>query len=338
MRISTLIALVRTGWLPTLLPLIRMTRTVYRATFLGSASNSGILRELRPAPLTAPALAAALGIDRSGEDGLRSFLDMGVETGDLERRGHRYGLASRLARGLTEPGNDPVAGFLEDLTLLSAPLVAAAPRRLAEGRPFTLADSDAGIVARASRLSEPYIADALSRVIPDDGEFSLLDVGPGTGAHMRTAAALNPRLSALGIELQEAATAIARRNLAEWGLAGRVAIEKGDIRERTGDGSADLVTLHQNIYYFADDERSGLLAHLATFFGPGGRLLITSFARGGGIATTGLDLWGAVTDGAVRLPVPGDLAEELRQAGYVDVEVIPLVTGGMFHAYVATRP
>jgi len=105
----------------------------------------------------------------------------------------------------------------------------------------------------------------------------------------------------------------------------------------TGGSDFDLVTLHQNIYYFPVESRTPLLAHLAGFLRPGGRLLITSICRGGGVATAGLDLWGAMTDGAGRLPDPHELGAQLAAAGYHAIRSIKITPDGMYWAFVATN-
>ena len=56
--------------------------------------------------------------------------------------------------------------------------------------------------------------------------------------------------------------ALARQNVAAWGVADRVTIETGDVRARRAEPSYDLVTLHNNVYYFPVDERVALLQGL----------------------------------------------------------------------------
>lgn len=106
----------------------------------------------------------------------------------------------------------------------------------------------------------------------------------------------------------------------------------------TGSGDADLVTLHQNVYYFPESEQCVLLRHLGTFLRPGGRVRVTTVVRGGGIGTVGLDLWGAMTAGTSRLPRIDDLTGRLRAAGYEDVTATPIGPGGMYVAFTGTWP
>ena len=332
-----IVGLFRRGWSLPLLESARLNAAVCRVAFRGAGLRSGILRALAEHSATPEQLVDRLDLDPAMIDGLRAWLDLGVTFGELEERDGRYGPARRSLRRLLRPGNDPVAAYYEELTFLYLPLIAGAPERMRAGERLPLDALDPELVARTSRISEPWIATALDLVVPTDGPVRLLEVGCGSGAHIRTAAELNPALTGVGVELQESAAAAARGNVETWGLADRVQIETGDILDRTGRGEHDLVTLHQNIYYFPADRQEALLAHLRTFLTPGGTLLVTSAVRGGGQAVAGLDLWGAMSMGTERLPRPDGLPETLRAAGYSDARAVPLGRDGMYRAFVGTN-
>ena len=70
------------------------------------------------------------------------------------------------------------------------------------------------------------------------GVASLLEIGCGSGFYIKYAASRNPSLAALGLELQPNVADVARRNISEWDLQGRVRIEVGDIRLK-GDYALD---------------------------------------------------------------------------------------------------
>lgn len=333
-----MLGLLRRGWSLPLLESARLNAAACTVAFRGAGFRSGILRRLAERPATPEQLAAAQGLDPSAADGLRAWLDLGVTFGELAERDGRYGIGGRGLRRLLRPGNDPVVAYYEEMAFLYQRLITETPDRLRTGELFTLDDLDPTIVARTSRISEPWIAAALDLAVPTGGPVRLLEVGCGSGAHIRAAAERNPDLTAVGVELQESAAAAARRNIADWGLADRVRIEVGDIRDLTGHGEYDLVTLHQNIYYFPAAEQPALLAHLRTFLAPGGTLLVTSAVRGAGQATAGLDLWGAMTVGTERMPLPDALPPLMRDAGFVDAASVPLGRDGMYRAFVATNP
>lgn len=337
MKIQTLSALVRSGSLWRFLGVRRHTRDFYFVAYLGTGLRTGVLSRLAGHPADVATLGAALGVAPDLQDGLAAWLDMGVELRLLSRHQGRYAVASRLVRDLLRPENDPLAAFYEELTVVHHPLITETPERLVSGTRFALSETDARLVTRTSRLSEAFLAEAIGGVVPARGQVRLLEVGCGSAAHIRTAAALNPDLTAVGLELQDDAAAAARENVEAWGLGDRVSIEGGDVRDRVAEPEFDIVTLHQNIYYFPVGERVRLLTHLAGFLRPGGRLLVTTICRGGGAAAAGLDLWGAMTEGAGRLPEPLELAGQLTAAGYRDVRTIRITAEGMYWAFVGTK-
>ena len=194
------------------------------------------------------------------------------------------------------------------------------------------------MIARSSRLVELFICEALTGVIPSRGPFRLLEIGCGAGAYIRWASQRNPELTAVGVELQEAAAALAGENIARWGLSSRVTVEVGDIRLRTPAAAFDLATLHQNIYYFPAADRPALLRHIRGFLNPGGHLFLTTECQGRSTAAAVLDLWGAMTTGCGRLPAPGELMAQLEATGFVGVAAHKLIPGESLYAFVGAHP
>lgn len=130
---------------------------------------------------------------------------------------------------------------------------------------------------------------------------------------------------------------MARTNLREWGLEKRVKVETGDIREKSTDAAFDIATLYNNIYYFPVAERVTLLKRIGSFISPGGFLLLTTCCQGGSLGTEALNLWGAATSGAGRLPAEDELVRQLREAGYSRVKTRNLLPGDRFVAFQAFR-
>ena len=246
-----------------------------------------------------------------------------------------YRLRSRIARALGLPANDAVLAFFEEALDLHQRLLLETPSRLRSGRRFTLADQDGALIARSSRIAEPILREAIDEAVPARGPLRLLEVGCGSGVHVKYAAERNPELSALCFELQPEVAEQARENLRAWGLAARSVVEAGDVRDREPKPEFDLLTLHQNIYYFPVAERVALLARLRGWLRPGGRILLTTVCRGGGPVNEILSLWGAITEGCGRLPDPDELVEQLRQAGYRDANARNLMPGQGFHRFLA---
>lgn len=318
MKLSTALQLATGGRVQALVGLLGLTTEVTRAHFLVSACRAGVLRALARGPLEESELAARLEV-RPGHRALRAWLDVGAELGELRVDGGQWSLGSALARSLAQERNDDLAAMLEEVTTLHARLLHETPARLREARPFTLADQDGELIARSSRILEPLVMEAVAEHVPPSGAFHLLEVGCGSGVYLRFAAARNPALVALGLELQPDVAARARANLDAWGLGARVLVEAQDLRRRPPEPKYDLVTLHNNIYYFPVTERVAALRHAAAFLAPGGTLLLTSASPGGSAPTAVLNLWGEMTEGCGGLPEPEVLCEQLVAAGLRDV-------------------
>ena len=290
-----------------------------RFAYIGAGLESGFFDRIEEHPGTREELSERLGIADGMERAFQSWLDAGVAYKVLSERRGVYSLRGRSIASLLEASNDPFRALRLEAIRLDHDLVINAPRRLLSGDQLLSSDLDGPVITRASRMGEPWIRASLKKVIPPSGPLRVLEVGCGTGAHLATLCSINPEARALGIDIDEEAAALAATNIANWGLENRVSIEVADVLSRSGERDFDLVTLHQNIYYFADEEQRDVLAHLREFLTPGGRILITSIMRNSGPSSAALDLWGAFTRGAARLPRPDDLVERLEAAGFTDV-------------------
>jgi 4-hydroxy-2,2'-bipyrrole-5-carbaldehyde O-methyltransferase len=338
MNIRTLASLAANGHLTALLSMTRAIRPYHRLVFVAAGLSSGALAKLAAGPVPVNTLAAELAIGSAMCEGLEAWLQLGVALGELRSGPEGYSLRGRLSRKLVDPTNDAAAAFIEEAATLHSLFITQALRRLREGSRFTLADQDGRLVARSSRLAEPFICEAVDHVIPVRGPVSLFEIGCGAGAHIRYAAERNPELTALGIELQSDAAALAAENVSRWNLATRVTIEVADITDRAPPPLFDLATLHQNIYYFPVDRRVAVLRHVRSFLKPGGRLLLTTLCQGRGVPVAILNLWGVMTEGCGRLPVPAEMAAQLEEAGFVDIRRRSLIPGESFYSFIGTNP
>lgn len=329
---------VGTRQVPLLLSLSKNLATpVYRAAFLTAAAQHGVLRSLAQAPATAGELAAELGLDGAA-DRLGTWLDMGVRLRDLDRHRGHYRLGSRVAKALARPANDAVAAALEEVVCFHFPVLLQAPGMLREGRRLSLSDQDGTVIARSSRIVQPFIEEAIARTLDRTMPVRLLEIGCGSGIYVRYAASLNPRLTALAIDLQEEVAAEAAANMERWGLADRVHTRQGDLRELALQPQFDLATMHNNIYYFPEDERTLALERARALLAPGGRLLLTTSCQGGNAGLQALNLWFENADFGGPLPEERELVRQMEQAGFTDIEVTRIIPGEQFRAFVGTNP
>ncbi|MET9860342.1 class I SAM-dependent methyltransferase [Streptomyces smyrnaeus] len=324
--------------LPVLLALSKgLIEPTYRLAFLASASNSGVLRCLAARPCDLESLADRLQIGPAEKDRLRAWLDMGVKLGDFGTGEGCYRLNSFTAKFLAQPGNDAVAAALEEVIRFHVPALLHGPNMLRGGERFSLDDQDGAVIARSTRVVESFVEAAVDRNLERSRPVRLLEVGCGSGTYVRHAARLNPRLSALAIDMQKNVADQAASNMAEWGLTDRVETRQGDLRTLDLEPQFDLVTMHNNIYYFPQDDRVETLRRARRLLAPGGKLLLTTSCQGGNTGLEALNLWFHFSDFGGPLPREGELVEQLEAAGFTDVEATQVIPGEQFRACTGTN-
>ena len=338
MKARTAVEVLRQGQLVLLLRVMRLMTPYYRLVWLIAAFRAGLLKRLANGPVSFADLARDMVREPEDQDWLHKWLELGVRVGELRCTGDRYALGGFLARHLARPKNDAIVAILEEVGTLHHTLILDTPGRLARGERFTLADQDGILIARSSPLVRPFVHEAIDEVVPRRGAMRVLEVGAGSGTYIRYAAERNPDLTALGLELQADVAEFANVNLRQWGLANRARVDNEDIRNQKADGAFDLVTFHNNIYYFPVAERVALLRHARSLLKPGGKLLLTTACSGGGPAAIGLDIWSAGTERCGRLPAPEELVAQMSEAGFTAARSRGLVPGDSFHAFFATKP
>lgn len=180
------------------------------------------------------------------------------------------GKGGDLARAVVAllPGDDPV--IASDRMRLGR--VLETRRRLAMA--YFGANAARWDYIRSLHVSEEEVEAAMARLIgPRAGDF-YLDLGTGTARMLELFAPLAGQ--AIGIDQSREMLAVARAKLDAAGLA-RVQVRQGDMLALPyGDGSADLVTIHQVLHYL--DEPARALHEAARVLRAGGRLLIADFA------------------------------------------------------------
>lgn len=323
MKISTFVKLLSNGQASLLSILLKTTHEFYRASFISTALSRGIYDHFMDGQATFDHLCEKM--DVSNREGLRAWLELGVSLGELKRSGAEYEIKGRMSKSLLESKNDAYRALLQEIVDYHYVFVVDTPAMLRKQAWFPIDETPGELVARSSRVSEPFISEAVDAVIPHQGDFQLLEVGCGSGIYIQRACARNPDLRAVGLELQEKVADVARRNIQACGLENRATIEHLDVRNYSTSQKFDLVTLHQNIYYFPVQERENLFRQIREYLKPGSQVLITSACQGGGPGIQGLNIWVSTTEGYSPLPEPDHLCQQLRSAGFVEVQTKRLV-------------
>lgn len=336
MNLKTVIELARNKQFFLLVKLTGLLNPFYKLSYLASLIDNGFIDFLADRPRKLEELAEIHGIAKEHHESLKAWLQVGIRLNEIGLHEEGYilkGLSGKLARA----GNDALLAIVQEVASLHHKLILETPEKLKQGERWTLNDQDGEIIARSSRIVEPFQREVIDAIFPDTRPVRLLEVGCGSGIYIRHAAMRNPRLTAVGVELQSPVAEMARRNMEAWSLQDRVKIESGDIEDKVFESPFDIVTLYNNIYYFPVAERTGLLKHLWGFLEPGGTLVVTTACQGGQPMLQLLNLWGASTQGCDRLPYANEMIEQMEAAGFVDVRAKNLFPGDAFYMFAGMR-
>jgi protein-L-isoaspartate O-methyltransferase len=323
-----------------LVPYLRLSRNLipfYQLSYIAALERSGLLGLFAKGPLELMELMAAAGMQDGDPEMMEAWLQVGIRLNQIRFRGNQYSLNGLSKTLANRESADPLLAIGAEAATLHYKMILESPTKLRSGEKWLLSDHDGELIARSSRLIEPFIKGFIRQVVPERGPVRLLEAGPGSGIYLRHAAQRNPQLTALGVELQPDVAEMARQNIRDWGLEERIVIETGDIRAKEIQDSFDIITLYNNIYYFPVAERVAFLSRLGNYLKPDGSVVLVTGCQGGQPLMEFLNLWGASTEGCSRLPEPNEIEEQLREAGFRDIWMRNLVPGDALYVFQARR-
>ena len=306
--------------------LIGDAKALTRAYFLTSAQRAGVL---------AGHLAVVLGIERP--ELLGALLRLGVFLKELSFDGERYRITGARAKAFLGEGGDGLAAMTEEMTTIYSAVAEHLPATLRGGPLADYLEASAELVARSSRVFEPFLKEFVHHVIPAGRPMRLLEIGCGSGTYVRHAAERNRRLTGVAVDLREDVVHTAAANLETWGVGDRFRVIAADIRMPHDDlgGPFDLVTLFNNIYYFDPAEWPDLFRRIRGWLAPGGALALVSMMRGDTLGALEFDIACRCTEGLAPLPRLNNLTASLRVSGFHDIESTKLVPGESVYGIVA---
>ncbi len=327
------------GQMRVLRHLSRSSTELYRVCFLARAGEIGLFERLARGGASLGETADALGIGPKRLPALEALCDLGVALGELDAKNGRYRLKGFLAKSLAETDNDPWRAMASEVSGLHAACLAAAPGGEAEARRLSdMTEAYSSIIARSSRTLEPVLQAVTRKLTPPAGAIRILEVGCGSGVYVIEALRRNPKAVVTAVEREPGVAGEAMAAIDRAGLAARCAMVNDDVRALSFGPEFDLITLHNNIYYFPEGERPELLSRLGSWLRPGGRLAVTTVCRGGGGPFSRIMLlWSTVTAGAGILPDPAGFALMLAQAGFAGVRTHNLFPGEAYWLFTGTR-
>ncbi|MEX0874408.1 MAG: class I SAM-dependent methyltransferase [Actinomycetota bacterium] len=271
-----------------------------RALFLLGATDSGLLHALRT-PRTRKELVTDLGVTRT--ELLDGLLAEGIAWREIAIKDGRYRLRGRRARALVSDIGDAYFAQIQECFSYHGAAYGTVRDRL-RGAPLgNYLDETGDIVARSSRILEAPTLAFLDRCLKDSRPASLLDIGCGSGIYLRCAAKALSDVQAVGVDMHEAATDLAVRNLKEWGISG-VRVVTANILDPPHElgGLFEMITLFHNLYYFEDAQRTKLIFILRELLAPGGSVVVVSYVQGRSRIATHFDNVLRNTQGNTALP------------------------------------
>jgi cyclopropane fatty-acyl-phospholipid synthase-like methyltransferase len=200
-------------------------------------------------------------------------------------------------------------------------------------------DEIASLVARASKATETFVLGFLEDAVAGKDSVRILDVGCGSGIHLRSALEANPQTTGIGIDMDAGVIQQARDNLARWGIDEQFQVLVADIRTLPDelDGPFNLITLFNVIYYFPVAERPTLFRALASMLAPGGAVALASSFQGKDVWAANLDLATRSTLGCAPLPELHEITQQFQESGFRQIKQVRLMPGTPFHGILATR-
>jgi SAM-dependent methyltransferase len=317
------------------LALMGDVKALARLYFLSSAQRIGLLSELEGPPASADSLTARLGVEHS--DLFGALLRLGVFLRELSFDGERYRVVGARSKAFLGDGGDGLAAMVEEMTTYYASVFEHLPATLRGGPRGDYLEATAELVARSSRILEPFLIEFVRRVAGTGKPTRLLEIGCGSGTYVRHAAECNPQLTGVAVDLREDVVRTAATNLASWGVGDRFRVVAADIRTPPADigGPFDLVTLYNNIYYFEPEEWPELVRRVRGWLAPGGALALVSMMRGDTLGSLGADIVFRCTEGLAPLPHLNNLTATLRVGGFHDITSAKLVPGESVYGIIA---
>lgn len=332
-RARTLLTLLRSGDLRTRLRVTRDGQAAIRLGLGAAALDTGVLDALAGGPATTAELARRVGA--AGEDLLAAFLRVLAAAGLAREEGGRWSLAAGgravVDDDLVRASHEAFAGFHTGLYRELGPVLAGGSRR----RDVV---EQGGVIARVSAAFEPFVDAVLRETVTAGAPRRVLDVGCGAGLQLATMLAAAPGAEGVGVDTDEDAAALARRTLADRGLAERARVLRADVRDLADESPFDLVLLANVVYYVPVGERVALLRSLAELLAPGGTLLVVTTAATPQLVSRHFDLLLRAQQGAMELPEVDVLVDQLREAGLEPAAPRRIAPGTPLVAVSAVRP
>lgn len=337
MKISTLKKLVFEKNIFSFLKLGSRMSVLYSVSFAVAANRFGVLASLNQRAKTFGELADDCFVPPERLDAFKVWLNCGVKAGELKFKNDRYVIRGKLSRHLVRETSVTAAAMFEEVARYHFDAILNAPSKIITGNTYSLQDQDPEVIAKSSRILEPFVEEAIDWAF-QIGNFSrVLEVGFGSGIYVKYMKERWPELDVVAIDYQQEVVDIAKDEFSNVPWASKVDFKFGDITRFADAEKFDLITLHNNLYYIPTLQRQALFENLNRLCKPGGKVILTSSFKGGTTAIAALDLWFSLSDLDTGLPQLEDMNTLAEKGGFGQVEVKSLMPGDTYYAVSLTK-
>ncbi|MBX3190820.1 MAG: methyltransferase domain-containing protein [Labilithrix sp.] len=297
-----------------------LDQSTWTLAAIGALFESGLAAHLRE-PRTIEELAARLPALPAGR--IRRIVAIAALSGLVSSEGDRHQLAPGAAPLAGPPRSIALAGdirstLMQAVAFLDDCLSPRASRGWLHTNPAILQAQGDASSALAGFLGEllPTIDDAGVRLARPGARF--LDVGTGVGALAIAMCRVFPALAVVGLDVSDAALAIAKKNVAGASLGERIELRRLPIEDLREESAFDLAWLPS--FFIPTTPVAAARIHAA--LRPGGHLVLafggtSSDPRSNAVWSLIEDLWGGA--GAPPEEVPAILL----RAGFSSTRAIP---------------
>lgn len=264
---------------------------------------------------------------------LDHWLEQARIQGLLLQNKDKYRL-TRTGRAIETYRDYGLEAMYKELALYWGPVFTELPQRITGqiSKAKMEREMENELISKASRASEVFVWPLLKGKCEKERWHRILDLGCGEGDYLRRLIEEFPET--YGIGLDNTASVIERARLLGKPMAERLYFECLDIWECSEPHEKyDCCLMNNNIYYFSAEQRKELLTRIKTWLAPGGMIGILTALRGMGpsvpfihthVPQNLMSFFLACHEGFEGLPYEQDVLELLNDAGYREVEVIPL--------------
>jgi SAM-dependent methyltransferase len=261
--------------------ILRLINGYWSTALIGTAVDHQVFDKLATGPLTVAELAEQAEIS---ERGAQAVLDGLLALDLVDRDGDRYANTPEAAEHLVGGTRHSLTRFaalkrnhMASLTELSAVVRAGQPTATPVVEVADNPHWEDLVVALAAQSVPTALLSAELLALADAGPISILDVGGGSGVYSSTWLEANPKAAAEQLDWAPI-NQIARRLVAEQGLADRFTTRDGDFHEiDLGEQLYDVAVYSHIAHQESPESNVEIFGRLRRALRPGGVLVVCDY-------------------------------------------------------------